>query len=402
MRRARANKGSTRQIKSHKDRDYPQERPAIRRDAERELWARAAGRCEFHGCNRPLFRSPVTKERVNISEKAHIYAFSTRGPRGRGPFAKNSAGLNDVSNLMLVCHDCHRKIDTNPNRYPAELLRRWKAEHEKRIAIVTGINPSKKSHVIFYGANIGDETSNLQSAGANEALFPSWYPAEEEPTQMSMKWEGKDSDPSYWKTEARNLRSNFERQVRPLIDGANPCHFSIFALAPIPLLCLLGSLFTDKVGAEVYQLHRERPTWKWLKHGGDFPFRVNRPQDSSKRPVITIGLSANISHDRITTAVGSDVSIWELTIDTPHNDFLRSTSQLREFRRAMRSLMVAIDKAHGNQMELLIFPAMPVACAVEFGRVRMPKADMPWTIFDQNNKRGGFVRALTIGGQDEQ
>ena len=59
----------------------------VKRTVERELWARAAGHCQFDGCNRLLYKSPVTQERINISEKAHIYAFSEAGPRGRGPLA---------------------------------------------------------------------------------------------------------------------------------------------------------------------------------------------------------------------------------------------------------------------------------------------------------------------------
>ena len=59
--------------------------------------------------------------------------------------------------------------------------------------------------------------------------------------------------------------------------------------------------------------------------------------------------------------------------------------------------MVEIADAHGQRAPLNIFPAMPVACAVELGRIRMPKADMPWIVFDQNNKLGGFIKALEIG-----
>ena len=65
--------------------------PIHQREVERELWARAAGRCQFDGCNRPLFKSPVTQEQVNISEKAHIYSFSENGPRGWGPFITNKS-----------------------------------------------------------------------------------------------------------------------------------------------------------------------------------------------------------------------------------------------------------------------------------------------------------------------
>src|SRR4030042_90903 len=252
----------------------------IKREIERELWARAAGRCQFDGCNRPVFKSPVTQEQVNISEKAHIYSFSEIGPRGWGPFVTNKKQLNEVANLMLVCHDCHKTIDQDEEgeRYSAELLVKWKEEHEKRIAIVTGVNPTKKSHVILYGANIGDQTSKLQPEAAKDALFPDWYPAEERPVYLSMRWEEKASDPGYWKTEAENLRAAFNRQIRPLVDTTECPHLSLFALAPIPLITLFGSLLTDKVPAQTYKLHREPyQTWKWLIRPPSFAFKVHRP-----------------------------------------------------------------------------------------------------------------------------
>jgi hypothetical protein len=40
---------------------------------------------------------------------------------------------------------------------------------------------------------------------------------------------------------------------------------------------------------------------------------------------------------------------------------------------------------------------MPVSAAIDLGRVRMPKAEMPWCIYDHNNKSGAFVKALSIG-----
>lgn len=371
----------------------------IKREVERELWARAAGRCQFDGCNRILYKSPVTQETVNISEKAHIYSYAKNGPRGWGPFVTNKKELNNVPNLMLTCHDCHKKIDQEKDggRYTAKLLRGWKDEHEKRVAIVTGVDPSKKSHVLLYGANIGEQVSKLQPEAAKESLFPDWYPSEEHPISVSMSWEGKDDDPTYWTTESKNLEEAFNRQVRPLIDRADPFHFSVFALAPMPLMIRLGALFTDKVPVQVYQLHREPyPSWKWLDGPGDFTFGVNPPPRFDHRPVLLISLSDSIALGRVTSVLGESVSLWELTIDAPHNDFLKSKDQLSKFRETVRKLMVDIGKAHGKATPLAIFPAMPVACAVELGRARMPKADPPWVIFDQNNKNGGFVEALTI------
>lgn len=368
------------------------------------LWARAAGRCEFNGCNRPLFKSPVTEEQGNISEIAHIWSFSEKGARGWGPFTSKKNQLNEIPNLMLVCHDCHKIIDEDKDgsRYSAKLLCQWKEEHERRIAIVSGVHPSKKSHVVLYGANIGDERSMLQPEHSKEALFPMMYPAEERPITLSMSWEGKDDQPQYWATEARNLEDSFNRQIRPLIEEANPCHFSIFALAPMPLMVLLGSLITDKVQAEVYQLHREpNPTWHWLEGPCDFEFQVRRPNYFNHQPVLIISLSDSIAHDRIQAVLGEDVSIWELTIKSPNNDFLKSRNQLSRYRETVRKLIVDIGKAHGKAMSLSIFPAMPVACAVELGRVRMPKADIPWILYDQNQSHRKFIKALEIGGQHE-
>lgn len=375
----------------------------IKREVERELWARAAGRCQFNGCNRLVFKSPVTQEAANISEMAHIYSFSKTGPRGWGPFLTNKKQLNEVTNLMLVCHDCHKTIDQDKDgdRYPAELLIRWKDEHEKRVAIVTGVNPSKKSHVILYGANVSEQTSRLQPEAAKDALFPDWYPAEERPILLSMSWEGKDSDPAYWRTEAENLKTTFNRQIRPLVDSAECTHLSLFALAPIPLMILFGVLLTDKVPAQTYQLHREPfQTWKWLDGPDNFKFIVNPPASFSNPPALVMSLSDRIAPSRIHAVLGEAVSVWELTIERPHNDFLKSKRQLSLFRETVRQLIVEIGKAHGKQAPLAIFPAMPVACSIDLGRIRMPKADGPWVIYDQNNEHKRFIRALEIGGAD--
>lgn len=376
----------------------------ITREAERVLWARSAGRCEFNGCNRILYKSPITRELVNISEKAHIYSVSEHGPRGWGPFVTNKVNLSNVSNLMLVCHDCHKTIDQDKDgrRYSADLLIEWKRQHEQRMAIVTGIRPNKKSHVILYGANIGEQNSPLQVEAAIEAMFPEWYPAEDRTVNLSMTSTHEDQTKAFWNTEADHLRRAFIRDIRPRIEEADPCHFSLFSLAPQPLLILLGTLLTDKIPVEVYQLHREPQTWKWQSHPEGFYFKVNRPENMEYDPVLIISLSDKIYPDRITSIFTGNISIWELTIADCHNDFLRSQAQLSMFRETVRRLMVSIKEAHGQSRPLRIFPAMPIACAVEFGRVRMPKADMPWIIYDQNNKAGSFIESIPIiGGANE-
>lgn len=374
----------------------------IKNDVERELWARAAGRCQFEGCNRLLFKSPITQEKVNISEKAHIYSFSEEGPRGWGPFKKNPENLNNVDNLMLMCHDCHKTIDQDKEgtKYSGSLLRLWKNNHERRIITVTGISSDKKSYVVFYGSNIGDQKSPIPKNDAINAMFPNHYPSEEKPILLSMSCSHKDKTPEFWKTESTHLQRMFSRVIEYRIEEKISTHFSVFALAPIPLLIQLGSLFTDKIDVDVYQPIREPKTWKWQTFPEGFEFIIKVPNTFNNPPVLVISLSDKIKYDRIFDVLGKNISVWELTVDDKFigNDTIRSQAQLSLMRTVIRKLMVLIKEKHGFTTTVSVFPAMAVSCSIEMGRARMPKADMPWIIYDQNNEAGEFIMALTIGG----
>lgn len=373
----------------------------IKRDAERELWGRAAARCQFSDCDRLLYKSPVTQESGNFAEMAHIYSFAKNGPRGWGPFAFNKKGLNQAGNLLLVCHDCHKKIDADKKgeRYSADLLKEWKAEHERRVRIASGIRPDKKSHVVLYGARIGEEESPLSYRAAAEGMFPDWYPVDDRSVDLSMSSALDDSEPGYWTAQESHLRKEFDRQIVPRIKEKAPNHFSVFSLAPQPLLIQLGALLTDKVPAVVYQPHREPQTWKWQPHLDGFKFIIHEPEDRSGEPVLVFSLSGKIDHSRIEAVLGVGVSIWEVTVDDPHNDFIRSEAQVSMFRETMRKLIAKIQAEHSTAVDLKLFPAMPVTCAVELGRIRMPQADLPWVIYNQSRKHQKFIQTITVGGQ---
>lgn len=361
------------------------------------LWGKSAGRCEFAGCNKPLWKSSVTQESVNISQKAHIYSFSARGSRGNEGIPKDE--LNDISNLMLVCHECHQKLD-GPHgsiRYAATLLRIMKKEHEERVECVTGITDSKKSQILLYGANIGDHSSPLNYRDAVPALFPNRYPASDAPIELStVNSSFSDRDPEFWRIEAENLRRKFEKRVRERLALGEVDHLSVFSLAPQPLLILLGTLLSDIVPSDVYQRHREPPTWKWPKNFATQEFELREPVTTSGTPALVLASSATVVEDRITSLLGRDASVWIVTLPAPHNDAVKSREQLSRLRSLLRSVLDRIKAANSQSTVLHVFPAAAISAAVEFGRVRMPKADMPWLIYDQVNARGGFIPAILI------
>jgi hypothetical protein len=359
------------------------------------LWGRAAARCEM--CNAPVSWHPQTKEDVNLAEAAHIIGFSEDGPRGEEELSDELA--KDISNLMLLCRLCHKAVDTNKESYPVDRLSRMKFQHEQRVERVTAIGQERESHLLLYGANVGDHSSKVCYRTAAPALTANErYPASTTPLTLGMVNSSfRDLDDQFWEIEAKHLRAVVARDVQPRLRNGDIGHLSIFALAPQPLLTLLGHLLCDiNYEAQVYQLHREPPGWIWQTDPESFDYVVEEPRNSTGPPALVLALSATITDDRVFAVLGGDAAIWRITIREPHNDFLKSAHQLRQFRELIRPTLDRIKARHGQETPLCVFPAAPVAIAVELGRVLQPKADMPLRLYDQNNSRGGFVQALDI------
>ena len=360
------------------------------------LWGKAAGRCQYDGCNKPLWQDSLTKAEFNTAYIAHIIADKPGGPRGNLDLSEKLKA--DISNLMLMCDQHHRLIDREDvEGHPVERLREMKRKHEKRIELLTSLMENKRSYVLLYGANVGRHNAAVSWKKATQAMFPNWYPAEKPAIELSLKNSSfQDHEKNYWLIERENLHRKFNQFVTPRLTAGHVEHFSIFALAPQPLLMELGHLLSDIPAAEVYQLHREEPNWIWQKHPEGFDYILHEAEVRNETVALNLSLSATIDNSRIISVLDSDISIWTLTIENPNNDFLKSREQLILFRQKFRQLLDRIKAKHGQDTVLHLFPAVPVSVAVEIGRVWMPKADLPLRIYDQNRQIDGFSTTFEI------
>ena len=73
------------------------------------LWGKAGGRCQYRGCNKPLWKDPLTQREFNNAYLAHIVADTPGGPRGDQVLSPQLAA--ELSNVMLLCDSHHRLID---------------------------------------------------------------------------------------------------------------------------------------------------------------------------------------------------------------------------------------------------------------------------------------------------
>lgn len=355
------------------------------------VWARAAGRCQFPGCNRFLIGDLIAgNDNLNAGYIAHIVAEKPDGPRG--DLLRSPKLADDPANLMLMCDLHHRLIDREElSNYPEAQLLAIKHRSERRIRLATEVAPERVSHMLRYGAIIGSNESVISVAKCKSAMIETHYPADSDPIDLSLSGLTlDDSDPEYFPVQVKNLRSQFDAKVRGRFESQDISHVSVFALAPIPLLIELGRLLSDITPAIVYQLHREPVGWNWASNQEPVEFRCTEP-DSEDGPVaLKLGISASINDERIHKVLGSEAAIWSIDARKPHNDCVRYADDASRFRRVLREQLNEIKRVHGEDNEIALFPAIPVSFAVEFGRAWMPKADLSVRVFDQC-KSDGFV-----------
>jgi hypothetical protein len=371
---------------------------ALSERSRRVLWARAAGRCQYKGCNQSLIGDLISgAEDKNFGFVAHIVADIPTGPRGdvvRSPLLSD-----DVANLMLLCYTHHKLIDVDAVvEHPEDRLLAMKAAHETRIDIVSAIQEDRASHVLRYAAGIGSHESPVRYEDISTAMLPDRYPAEGRRT-IDLELHGlehRDDESEFWTIQRENLARQFAKKVTERVQARDVHHLSVFALAPQPLLIELGRLLGDIVPADVHQLHREPKGWRWAEDTAPITFSVRRAVQSPGKVALVLALSATVNDGRVIEVLGADTAIWAIQAANPHNDIMRRRGDLGEFRRLLRSLFNEIKARHGESAQIHLFPALPVSAAVEVGRIWMPKADLPLTVYDQSRGRG-FVQTLSIG-----
>lgn len=365
-----------------------------------EIWVRSGGRCQFEGCNCELLGEELSGRRgVNKALVAHIVAAAADGPRGDP--VRSSLLVNDPENLMLLCHAHHRLVDDeHPTEYPEARLKAMKAAHEARIRIVTAIQPDRATQLLYYAAKVGQHDCLVTDALAFGAVLPDRYPKDGRAISLGLgETPISDVESAFWDYQVQHLRRQFAARVSERRGAGEVGHLSVFAVAPQPLLMELGRLLGDLGDVEVRQLSREPKGWAWRPGGPPMSLDVTPPPESQtgRRVALKLALSAEVTDVRIREVLGADAPIWSIAARRPHNDILHRADCLAAFRAQMRDVFNRIKARHGEDAEIHIFPAVPVAVAVEVGRVWMPKADLPLVIYDSVRGGGGFVARHGIG-----
>lgn len=290
-------------------------------------------------------------------------------------------------------------IDANPEDYPDDFLIEQKKRHEKRVRNVTEISDIQSCRMVSFFSNIDNSEifsseRLFKQALVSASLIPLEYPV------ISID---ADSRTSYSPTKTcfEEKVADMERQVRSWFGSIIKPEdaIAVFALAPQPLLIKLGTLINDQQNVTVFQCHRIGHKWAWKgdKSSVEYITKCTRSSESNVVALV-IDLSAEVVDQRITRVLGENCSIYHITIEEPNRYFVTNKEIQDDYIHALRAILEQIKNEHQNIQYIHIFPAMPNSLAVRTGMDCMPKADIPWIIYEQASPEQGFIETITIGG----
>lgn len=362
------------------------------------LFVRAAGRCQFAGCNKNVLQHEITLRDGNYAQMAHVVAFQPDGPRGRE--GERPTDINAIENLMLLCPACHKEVDDHPAVYPRTRLEGFKSDHEERVERLTELGPELRTATLAFKAPIGGQPVEITAGDIRAALLPR-YPVSRNGTTIDLNDLAQIGEMDTYLSTATAL---LETKIAALFDRtgepARTGHLSVFAIGPIPLLVHLGSRLTNKVPMDFFQRHRDAENWTWKATGRPARYRHSlvRKGTAGGGVGLILSLSGKVPLADVVSLLGDDAWIYELTLEgqAPTPTFLKQRLDLEEFRVAYQAALGEISSRVGLQECVHLFPAVPAPIAVLCGRERLPKVHPALRVYDYDRSRGGFTYRLRV------
>ena len=348
----------------------------------RRVWIAAGGRCTM--CNRYLLNDEHTGEPVFIGQLAHIVGRTTGKGSPRGDDELDVAERNLEANLMLLCYDQHRVIDNRSlwDVYDVDTLRGMKRTHEQRIKELTGLHDDDRTTVLRMVGNLhGTGVELSPRTVASTLLADGRYPdytllgIDEYEVDLRQMPGEPDGDPGYWEM-GRALIAERLRRLAAHVGKENIRHLSVFAIARIPLLVILGSLLDDTVPTVVYPKRRDGDEgWGWTPGAPDIDFehRLIHEGSDPHQVAVLLSVSGTVDRGRLPATIGEGTTIYELRPAgvTPNRELIRTQESLDRFTRTWADLLAELEQRHPGLPTVDVFPAVPITAAVALGRTPM-------------------------------
>jgi hypothetical protein len=328
------------------------------------LWGRAAGRCAIPECRIDLFAEATKHDPiVPIGDIAHIEAASNKGPRAnRMACAKDR---DQYKNLILLCKNCHARLDGQKNTNTVDVIRKLKADHE---AWVRASLPERGKSTTGWKVVLLQGAHPIDADQVEAALSPDFQKGK----PLLITANPSDGD---WNTLLRQMTQKVQALLR---DGDSfDRRFAVFPLAPVSACLALGYLLTNRPRVRLFQFHRHVPSWQWpaiRTVARDLKVRglPARPKKGRGHVVVCFNLSASIQSNHIAPVRRGAIGVVHVLARDPSTAWLCASAQLDELGSLSSGLFESLMRKFPNASGWHILYAGPAPGAVKIGQQLNP------------------------------
>ncbi|WP_254228687.1 SAVED domain-containing protein [Burkholderia gladioli] len=329
----------------------PSGRGPAPKDADLEdLGYLAAWRCQFSGCGKDLRTHAVSGVASKSSYFAHIIASSPKGPRGDALLSGVRA--DDIENFLLLCDECHRRIDReDPDRFTVAVLQKMREESIAEVRrLLTSLQYPEVVPVVLMG-NVTAQSPHFVAREAEEALWTRKLRMKRGHAHTFFENGWNQYDPHsgpYWSSLFGSLEGELpqlRKFLRTASDTAGATPLAVFPLHGTSVLVLAGRLFGEASAVSLFQFRRERPI---QAEGGRWAFDSDVPVSPSNKffvnelhphkagaeeACLVVSLTFKISPDRLPSGLTENGSFTIGTLEVSsserlHHDILTSEEDI--------------------------------------------------------------------------
>ncbi|MGN8063336.1 SAVED domain-containing protein [Ralstonia sp. 22111] len=298
----------------------------------------AGWRCQFAGCGKDLQRESLSGTAGNFSYFAHIIASSPKGPRGDQLLSGQLADA--VDNLMLMCDECHRRIDrVDPDRFTIDVLRKMRQDSINEVRRLLDTLRYEEVLPIVVMGNITAQSPRFVQRDAEEAMWT---------RKLRMTSSGPEQyfhngghlhnphAPHYWGALFEALSTDIPL-LRKRLNGTLRADGTLMPLAVFPLhgasiLVLAGRVIGEGSRITVFQFSRDRPAdlpgGKWAFNEGTLPPPAGKycvtelaAHADGEEACLVVSLTYKVEPSRLPATLHSDgafkVGALEVTVSDP-------------------------------------------------------------------------------------
>lgn len=330
----------------------------------KKLWGRAAARCAQPDCRIDLLVEPEHDHDpiAVIGEMCHIEGVEELAARHNANLTAEQR--DDYENLILLCRNCHSKLDSQRNINTVEKIRELRNAHEEWVRANL---PERGRSRTGWRVVVLQGTHPVEVSDALLALSPDFEAGGPRVVTVAA--------PVDW----AQARTKLTETVNELlgVEDKFTTRIAVFPLAPVSTCVALGYLLTNRPITKAFQFQRDDRRWTWdaptqnpvLAEVTHWPDAVPKTVENV---AICFDLTGRVPEKSLTSEERAIGAVVRISVPIPSSDWLKQEQQLRHLGAIARRTFERMTADFPVATRWHLFYAGPAPGAVVIGQQLNP------------------------------